>query len=785
MVLRRRRRGGLRRDASVFVAIGCVVGSQRVDAETIALPPIIISTSQGNGDETGITRDGAIGTKAPPGSAPALAPSQAKLSTAEPVAIVSDKALRDITKPSADYNEALKWTPGFTAGNPNGVGDTKGAWRGFGSGQYNVTFDGIPFGDLVDQHSANYFPASFLGAIVVDRAPGPASQPGYATFGGTLGLFSQDLSDRRGGSVAGYYGNYNTFATDINLQSGLLPSGGKFMLGVHHQNSDGTLDYGNQRGDVGIFKLEQPLGDFTATALSTIGQEAVNNVGFATYAQYQTNGKSYGALSGNPALNTYYGINGYVRQSDLEYIDLKGDINGWHVDNNFYTYAIGYPQLGNSGAKLSLDVANPIGTTINVPSPTGVSTPVKLVGIGPNDVIGYKKYDDTRAYGDILSVARDLDAGHASGTLRTGLWFQDVDYARSQQYFDYTSGQYFSSLGNALDTSYKELFSANVASLYPFIEYDWRPTDNLTITPGYKYEMFSREHLATVNQTTLAMSEYAKTYDANLPFLTARYRVNLNTSVYAQASEGMLAPNESAYYVFDTQANQVQPERTENYQTGVVYKSDRVTADADLYLINAQHFASQTTDSTGATYYRDNGGAQYKGIEAELTYALIRGWALYGNGTFNSGRFTSGFDANGNSHAGNAIGGTPRFTAAAGVIYDDGHYFGSLLCKIVGDSWGTQGSDQIANSTTGTAYLVNHVPAYEETDLVAGYRMPTVDFGGTIGSLEFKVGVNNLLDSRVVTDIQGTPATNIASTAGLSYEFQAARTIYAGVKARF
>ena len=131
------------------------------------------------------------------------------------------------------------------------------------------------------------------------------------------------------------------------------------------------------------------------------------------------------------------------------------------------------------------------------------------------------------------------------------------------------------------------------------------------------------------------------------------------------------------------------------------------------------------------------------------------------------------------------IGGTPRFTAAAGVIYDDGHAFGSILCHIVGDSWGTQGSDQIYNPATGTRFTVNHVPAYESTDVVAGYRMTTPLLGGVNNNLEFKVGVNNLLDSRVVTDFKGTPASNLAPTAGLSYEFQAARTIYAGVKVQF
>ncbi len=757
-------------------------------AETVVLAPVTVDAESGPGGGPGanapITLDTSIGSHAPPGSASALAPSQAKLSTTEPVAIVSDKSLRDVINPSADYNEALKWTPGFTAGNHNGVGDTLGAWRGFAQGQYNVTFDGIPFGDLVDQHSANYFPASFLGAIVVDRGPGQASQPGYATFGGTLALFSRELTDRPGGSIASYYGNFSTFVTDVNLQSGLLPSGGKFMLGFHHQSSDGVQSFGNQRGDFGIVKIEQPVGDFTVTALSTIGQEAVNNVGFATYAQYQQNGKNAGSLNGNPALNTYFGDNRYTRQSDFEYVDVRGAIGGWHVDNDAYTYAIFYPFLGNAGANLAKDVANPI-PTINIPSPTGPSTPFKVIGVNPGDVTGYKKYDNTRAFGDLLNVSHDIDAGWASGTLQTGVWYQHVAYERGQQYYDFTSNEYFSQLGNPLNVSFKQLYGAYVNSVYPFVQYDWRPTASLTITPGYKFEYFSRAHLATVNANTLAMSDYAATDTANLPFLTVRYRLTPNASVYVQASEGMLPPNESAYYVFNTQANQVQPERTENYQSGIVYKSDRLTADADVYLINAQHFASQTTDATGATFFRDNGGAQYKGIEGELTYTLSKGLALYVNGTYNSGHYTSGLDGNNNPHAGLAIGGTPRYTAAGGFLYDDGRTFGSVLARLIGDSFGTQGSDQIYSPASGQALTVNRVPAYESTDLVAGYRTAPIVLAGTPTSLEFKVGVNNLLDSRVVTDIRGVPASNVAATAGLGYEFQPGRLIYAGVKASF
>ena len=144
-----------------------------------------------------ISSPDAIGSKAPPGSAPALAPSQAPLDSFEPTSVVSDKILRDVVIPSGDYNDAVKYTPGFYSSNPNGpLGDAKGGWRGFQDGQYNITFDGIPFGDENDptHHSAAYFPAAFLGKVSVDRGPGAASQVGYATFGGTLAMQSFELS---------------------------------------------------------------------------------------------------------------------------------------------------------------------------------------------------------------------------------------------------------------------------------------------------------------------------------------------------------------------------------------------------------------------------------------------------------------------------------------------------------------------------------------------------------------------------------------------------------------
>ena len=180
---------------ATFAAGGFAPSEQAFAQE--ALPEIDIgagaASAQGSATPptTGlpVSSPDAVGSKAPPGSAPALAPSQAPLDAFEPTSIVSDKVLRNVVIPSGDYNDAVKYTPGFYSSNPNGpLGDAKGGWRGFQDGQYNITFDGIPFGDENDptHHSAAYFPAAFLGKVTLTAVRAPprrsATRPSAARW---------------------------------------------------------------------------------------------------------------------------------------------------------------------------------------------------------------------------------------------------------------------------------------------------------------------------------------------------------------------------------------------------------------------------------------------------------------------------------------------------------------------------------------------------------------------------------------------------------------------------
>jgi iron complex outermembrane receptor protein len=777
-----------------------------------------------------ISSDAAIGSKAPVGSAPALAVTQQSLNAVQPGSIISDKIIRDVVIPSGDYNETAKFTPNFVSNNVNGaLGDSKSSWRGFQDGQFNITFDGIPFGDANDptHHSAAYFPSAFLGKVIIDRGPGQASQVGYAAFGGTMGLHSLDLSDTFGGNIQTSFGSWNTSMESVTLQSGYNKDyQTRALFQFEHAFTDGSLDWGHYNQINFLAKLEKQFGDVTVTAFSTYGTENYNNVTAPTWLQWRTLGKSYGAVNNNPATQQYYGWNNSEKRTDMEYFDLRAEEFGFKIDNKFYTYAYDYPNYQNNGTnqgtegpqsnslitKATAATANSTACAIGqyktkYVTAAGVTKNICISGIGASDVIGYLKFNNYRAYGDILNVKRDIGQDWYSGQLRFGLWYEHTENSRYQAYTDYTTGMTFQQLGAGLG-QYKVNLESDFNNVQPFVEYEWKPTERLSITPGYKFESFTRMHDAVVNNTSLAPLDYSHTYTGNLPFFNVRYRLDDNWSVYGQASKGFLVPSVSAYYVLNPAAENIQAQQTTNYQIGAVYKSADITADVDVFQIRSNNFPILTNFTTGpnagSQLYVNGGTAQYRGLETQGTWAFGRKIGLEGlaatgalgllDAHYTQGQFT-----------GLQVGDAPHFTLAGGLVYDDSTFFGSLLQKVTGAQFGQNGEkgwDPLINGVaTPNNNNLNRIPAYTTTDIVLGYRYKLAEgFAYGYGkSIEFKVGMQNVFDHRSVTEISGDPSTGSSITAnkavtgqslqqgdtGLTYSFQSGRYIYGAVKYSF
>lgn len=105
------------------------------------------------------------------------APSLAPLDAVQPTSVISQDFIAKNLPPTVNYDEAIKFSPSVFDTAPNGPGLAESqniSIRGFQDGQFNVTFDGIPWGDSNDftHHTTSYFMAHDLGEVSVDRGPG-------------------------------------------------------------------------------------------------------------------------------------------------------------------------------------------------------------------------------------------------------------------------------------------------------------------------------------------------------------------------------------------------------------------------------------------------------------------------------------------------------------------------------------------------------------------------------------------------------------------------------------
>jgi iron complex outermembrane recepter protein len=658
----------------------CATGAQLTFAQTQGDLGSVQSTATA-------TTDGAVSTSVKTQSAPAQAPSQGSLSATEPKSVISRHYIENSTTPASNYSDIVQIAPSVSGINPNGAGLMESqslSIRGFQDGQYNVTFDGIPFGDSNDftHHSTSFFSSRNIGSIAVDRGPGDASQIGFATFGGTIAVQSVEPSLTPKFSVFGSYGSFNTWTSGAEFNTGDMPQWGdaRAVIGYSHVGSDGYLTNSAQRRDSVFFKLDKPIGDDTLLTLYADYTRIHQNVPLgATAAQIREFGPNFG-LSADPASQSYYGYNFDRINTDFEYIGLKTKLADWKIDNKLYTYA--YYHDGFNGL-------DPNGET-----PNGTA-------FGPDNVPGQQMANNYRAFGDVINAERQL----GPGKLELGAWLTHQSNFRDK--FDVDSTLNFAYLQT--DYSMHDTF----LTFEPFIQYEWQLGHGLTLTPGVKYVSFNRSIDSPINQGSGVAADFSHTWTKVLPSLTLHEQINANWSAYIQYAQGFLAPNLNVFYVADPSVSgQPDPEQTDNYQIGTTYKSDRLTLSADLYYINFRNAVTSRTVG-GNTVFTNAGGAMYKGVETEATVYAGLGFSLYGNLTFNSAK-----QKETNSWMPNA----PQSTAALGVIYERGPLYGSLITKFVGHQFGDTGDTQplggFAVTNLSSAYTIkNPTPWMRNTRL--------------------------------------------------------------------
>lgn len=651
-----------------------------------------------------------------------VALSQGSTIATQPQSIIGSTYIQENVPPTGDYTDIAAISPSVYTVTPNGSGLMEApvvSIRGFQDGQYNVTFDGIPWMDSNDftHHSTSYFTNQETSSVTVDRGPGTASTLGNATFGGTISVDSIGPQKQFGISPYVSFGSWDTAVEGAIINTGAFTSSGtSAVVNLQNSTSDGYLTYSGQRRQSVFAKVVQPLGENTTLTFVAMANNLTQYVPFgATKAQIAQYGVNYG-LNNDPTSQAYYAYNKDNINTNLGYIGLHSEFDGWTIDNKAYTY--GYNHFGYNGE-------DPNGET---PNGTFYSA---------TDVPGQHMRNTNRSWGDIFRLGKELGPGE----LRTGLWYDHQDDIRWLYEFDVTNQQLNPVIAPGAPTlaeaSADRRMYDTLITIQPFIEYQWNITDNAYFIGGVKYNNFERDLNAPINQKTETPLVYSKNWNATLPSASFHYAFSSNWTAYAQWAKGYLAPNLNLLYVPNPAVSDsaVAPEKTTNIQLGTTWTNDRLTVSGDVYKINFNNFV-QSHKVGGVTEFYNGGGVHYKGVELEGTYLLGAGFSVYANGSLNRAMQTSDGAWNAN---------TPHKTAALGFTYSDGPVYASLVDKFVGKTYYT------ANAEDDTP-----IGGYAITNFAASYK-----FDPHITDVkDFKIGVqlNNLFNNTHINALAGTTA---------------------------
>jgi len=743
----------------------CLQNAYAQEVASLQLPSVSVTV-----------QSGAYGSAAK-GSASAIAPTQASLDATQPQSIITRDFMDLSVAPTTEYSRIVNIAPSMSgeAANGPGLGETKETLRGFSDDQYNITFDGIPWGDTNNpaHHSTSFFPGTIIGGATVERGPGNASNLGYATFGGSINLFSKKPSKEGSTSIFTTLGSWNTRLLGVGYESGRMEGSADATLQLNYQNlqSDGYLSNSPIKAQNLTAKFERKVGDSSVLTLFT----SINNTKYwqpdsnkgATLTQIAKYGRNF-QLDNDPASLNYWGYNNTNKDTDFDYLRLRSDLgNGWKTDNALYTYAY-------NNQTTSTNDPTWMGTTGTTKDPrTSVNGVVTLIP-------GIDKQNKYRVWGDIFKAIKQGDAGQ----LRTGLWLESSTTDRHQYDINVMNMAYNPGFEKAISglaatatlpnsdrplSSVKFDQQSTIRTVQPFVEYAWDVTVDLQVTPGLKYVNITRSQTSPVGQTTRIVNDAASlTYTATLPFLTVNQKINEGMSVYGQYAKGFQIPDLNTFYVANPSLNSTEPQKTTNYQFGIVGQSSRMTWDADIYRVEFTNKLQSVTSGTD-TYFTNIGGATYQGVEGQMAYVLGGGLSAYVNGSINKAKATD---------TDQQLANAPEFTAALGALYSEGAWSGSLIYKVTGPVRQKDFSAS-ASPINGVAYYDYYqTPSYGTLDLAVAYSF---NGGKTFGkNMKLQLNLFNVLDNNAVTAIS-TGKTVAYDT----YVYQTPRSFQVTLKADF
>jgi outer membrane receptor protein involved in Fe transport len=647
---------------------------------------------------------------------------------------------------------------------PNGVGANI-FFRAFNSGQFAETFDGVAINDIFNGgvtgqastfNSVLFIPAN-VDSVVLTRGINNPAVNSYNSLGGTINFLPKRPAEDFGGSIGGSYGSFNSYTTQVSLDTGDF-HGLKQLIQYDHRESDGFLantedrntnvyysalydvPNGNQLSLVGVYDLNnghEPL-EMPTPLLQQDGG----------FYQYPVN------VDNQKARDTEYMVILGYNAKLAPNITFDNKIFGG--GQNYLRYSYGNPADSNSKYELPDQAASydywiyfPFGPTYNPKTAFGS----KVNGVYPGNAYHFYGYTNF-AIGYTPQITFDLP--HNTVIVGGNITYGEL---HSREYW-------YGALNMPMTPGYNDAWDEHDRRLFVsgYIQDTIKLFDDaLSITPGVKYQFAS-----TVDTDDIGFFYPYGGTDRDkesfvAPTVGVNYKLTDHLAFNFAFGQNIKFPDISAYYnqVPGTTAATplspppitIKPEHVNDYELGARYQDGGFAASLDLY---REDFSSIFIDSFNPTTYETNvtngGSARYQGVEVQLSdnvkldsFGDLTGYLNY---AYNEATFTSKFTADslgtGLSDAdysvvpGEPMADVPQYLITFGGVWAYNGFRLDAQGRFIGHQYITDDDTGLPDSRT--------IPSHFLMDVGLAKTFPLKNVGMWGKSVTFSIKVNNLLD---------------------------------------
>ena len=704
-----------------------------------------------------------------------------------------------------DIPELLKGIPGvMTSAQGGGYGDSRINIRGFssrsGNGNVAYTINGIPVND--PETGALYW-SDFSGitdvtnSIQVQRGLG-ASKIIIPSFGGTVNITSRSTDMQKGGYISQMIGSDGLEKTAVLISTGLNNNGwaatfqGSRIMGNGFADGLNFLGYNYFANVSKIINPNQTLSINLIGGTQTHGQRSQEPIADYDAAPQGIKWNYHDGVKDGKEYNPY----------DNFFSEPMLSINhDWTINSKSSLTTVLYGLYGNGGGGELGGNTNPVRIS-NLYSPYDFTAVEKANAANPDGsalTYGYASHDKTNWYGlrstykTLLGKYIDLSAGI---DLR---YYQGEHYEQVTDLLgaDYVTANYSGNpaLGTAAGDINNPTERAVVGSKISYYNKDYVESAGAFAQAEYSKNDFTAFATLSGSQDGDKRADYFNYLDTDpnqtsryVDYLTYQAKVGANYNLTSQmnifANIGYLTKPPYFANVFEDFTNQINKkaitEKLFSYELGYGYKTSNFSAKLDLYRTSYRDKADASSyeDATTNQLYSENIsglGEIHQGAELELKYRPVKeisiGGALsIGDWYYNS---NSGPVTVLNSQGtlikslgsvdlkGEKIGDAAQTTAAA---FADFLILPQIKVGVVYNYYGNYTSYVPFENYTSADLHPYKIPNYSTWDVNGVFKFKIAGLDS-----QFIATVNNLLNTKYISDATDTNAAGLASGVNVYY----------------